>query len=168
MGGRRSEYRACMMQRTHGTARHARARAHAHVRSLVHASDTRLLLTTKTQLLAACEAQHASVGGNPSTMHLLAVSTSPIAPVGGRHTPNRTCWRQSTPKLHLFKLAVHACSAASRSGDMVTAYPCTPPPWLRWQGENGVQSFDLNGVGSISAIPPTQIICFVDHFNKLE
>jgi hypothetical protein len=31
-----------------------------------------------------------------------------------------------------------------------------------------VQSFDLDGVGSISAIPPRQITCFVEHFNKLE
>jgi hypothetical protein len=27
------------------------------------------------------------------------------------------------------------------------------PPWLSWQGESGVQSFDLDGVGSIPAIP---------------
>jgi hypothetical protein len=26
-------------------------------------------------------------------------------------------------------------------------------PWLNWQGENGVQSNDLDGVGSIPAIP---------------
>jgi hypothetical protein len=38
----------------------------------------------------------------------------------------------------------------------------------RWQGGSRVQSFDLDGVDSISAIPPTQITCFVDHFNKLE
>ncbi len=29
-------------------------------------------------------------------------------------------------------------------------------PLACWQGENGVQSFDLDGVGSIPAIPPTQ------------
>jgi hypothetical protein len=30
-----------------------------------------------------------------------------------------------------------------------------PPPWLShgWKGESGVQSYDLDGVGSISAIP---------------
>jgi hypothetical protein len=28
-----------------------------------------------------------------------------------------------------------------------------PPPWLRWQGESGVQSYDLDGVGSIPAMP---------------
>ncbi len=42
-----------------------------------------------------------------------------------------------------------------------------PPPWPSWQGESGVQSFDLDGVGSIPAIPPTQFTCFVDEFNKL-
>ncbi len=42
------------------------------------------------------------------------------------------------------------------------------PPWLSWQGESGFQSFDLDGVGSILAIPQTQITCFVDLFNKLE
>ncbi len=36
------------------------------------------------------------------------------------------------------------------------------------QGESQVQSIDLGGVGSMPAIPPTQIICFVDHFNELE
>jgi hypothetical protein len=40
-----------------------------------------------------------------------------------------------------------------------------PPPWLSLQGESGVQSFDLDGIGSIAAIPPTQITCFVDHGN---
>ncbi len=38
--------------------------------------------------------------------------------------------------------------------------------WLSWQGERGVQSFDLDGVGSIPVIPLMQIT-FVDHFNKL-
>ncbi len=42
-----------------------------------------------------------------------------------------------------------------------------PPPWPSWQGESGVQSFDSDGAGSIPATPPTQIICFVDEFNKL-
>ena len=32
--------------------------------------------------------------------------------------------------------------------------------------ETGVQSFDLDCVGSIPTIPPMQITCFVDHFNK--
>ncbi len=41
-----------------------------------------------------------------------------------------------------------------------------PPPWLSWQGESGVQSFDLDGVGSIPTIPPTHFICFIDEFNK--
>jgi hypothetical protein len=35
-------------------------------------------------------------------------------------------------------------------------------------GKSRVQPFDLDGVGSIPAIPPTQITCFVDHFNNLE
>ncbi len=43
-----------------------------------------------------------------------------------------------------------------------------PPPCPSWQGESRVQSFDLDCVGSIPAIPPTQFTCFVDHFNKLE
>ncbi len=45
-----------------------------------------------------------------------------------------------------------------------------PPPWLSWQGKSyqGVQLFDLDGVGSIRSISPTQITWFVDHFNKLE
>jgi hypothetical protein len=42
-----------------------------------------------------------------------------------------------------------------------------PPPWPSWQGESGVRSFDLDGVGSIPAIPPTQFTCFIDEFNKL-
>jgi hypothetical protein len=42
-----------------------------------------------------------------------------------------------------------------------------PPPWPSWQGESGVQSFDLDGVGSIPAIPPTQFTCFIDEFNRL-
>ncbi len=42
-----------------------------------------------------------------------------------------------------------------------------PPPRLSLQGESRVQLFDLDGVGSIPAIPPTQITCFVHHFNKL-
>jgi hypothetical protein len=42
-----------------------------------------------------------------------------------------------------------------------------PHPWTSWQGESGVQSFDLDGVGSIPAIPPTQFTCFIDEFNKL-
>jgi hypothetical protein len=33
---------------------------------------------------------------------------------------------------------------------------------VSWQGESGVQSYDLDGVGHA----PTQINCFVDHFNK--
>ncbi len=36
-----------------------------------------------------------------------------------------------------------------------------------WQGESGVQSFDLDGLGSIPAIPLTQFTCFIDEFNKL-
>ncbi len=31
-----------------------------------------------------------------------------------------------------------------------------------------VQSFGLDGVGSIPAIPPTQNTCLVDNFNKVE
>ncbi len=33
---------------------------------------------------------------------------------------------------------------------------------------SGVQSFDLDGAGSIPAISLTQITCFVDHFKKLD
>ncbi len=41
-------------------------------------------------------------------------------------------------------------------------------PWLfSWQGESGVQSLDLDGVGSIPAIPPTQITCFLMRLNQL-
>ncbi len=46
-----------------------------------------------------------------------------------------------------------------------------PPPWLSWQleGESWVQSYDLDAVGSILAMPrSTEITCFVDHFNKQE
>jgi hypothetical protein len=43
-----------------------------------------------------------------------------------------------------------------------------PLAWLGWQGESGAQSFGLDGVGSIPAIPPTQITCFVDRLNKKE
>jgi hypothetical protein len=42
-----------------------------------------------------------------------------------------------------------------------------PPPWPSWHGKSGVQSFDLDGVGSIPAILPTQFTCFIDEFNKL-
>ncbi len=31
------------------------------------------------------------------------------------------------------------------------------PPWLSWQGESSVQSFDLDSMGLIPAIPQTQI-----------
>jgi hypothetical protein len=41
-------------------------------------------------------------------------------------------------------------------------------PLAYLQGESGALSFDLDGVGSIPAIPPAQITCFVDHINKLE
>jgi hypothetical protein len=41
------------------------------------------------------------------------------------------------------------------------------PPWPSWQGEREVQSFDLDGVGSIPTIYPTQFTCFIDEFNKL-
>ncbi len=34
-------------------------------------------------------------------------------------------------------------------------------------GDIGVLSFDLDGVGSIHAIPPTKFTCFIDEFNKL-
>jgi hypothetical protein len=52
---------------------------------------------------------------------------------------------------------------------MVTAYQCPAvPPWLSWQGKSSVQSFDLDSMGSMPAIPPTQMTCFVDHYNKLE
>jgi hypothetical protein len=37
-----------------------------------------------------------------------------------------------------------------------------------WQGESGFQSFDLDGGGSIPAIPLMQIACFADHFSNLE
>jgi hypothetical protein len=45
----------------------------------------------------------------------------------------------------------------------------------RWPGFEGItlshaeeiQSFDLDCVGSIPAIPPTQFTCFIDEFNKL-
>jgi hypothetical protein len=36
------------------------------------------------------------------------------------------------------------------------------------KAKSGIQSVDLDGVGSIPAIPKMQIACFVDHFNKLE
>jgi hypothetical protein len=39
------------------------------------------------------------------------------------------------------------------------------PPWPSWQGKSGVQSYDLDSVGSIAL---TQITCFIDHFNKQE
>jgi hypothetical protein len=42
-----------------------------------------------------------------------------------------------------------------------------PPPWPSRQGESGVQSSDLDGVGSNPAIPPMQFTCFIDEFNKL-
>jgi hypothetical protein len=46
-----------------------------------------------------------------------------------------------------------------------------PPPWLSWQGESWIQSFDLDGIDSIPGnfppFPTMQITCFVDHFNKL-
>ncbi len=37
---------------------------------------------------------------------------------------------------------------------------CLQPPWLSWQGESWVQSFDLDGVGSIPDILPMQNTCF--------
>ena len=36
------------------------------------------------------------------------------------------------------------------------------------QSESGVQSYDLDGVGSIPAIPQRRLPAFVDHFNKQE
>ncbi len=35
------------------------------------------------------------------------------------------------------------------------------------QASGGVQSFDLDGMGTIPAIPPVQFTCFIDEFNKL-
>jgi hypothetical protein len=32
-------------------------------------------------------------------------------------------------------------------------YIVVPPPWLNWQGERGVQSYDLDGLGSMPAMP---------------
>jgi hypothetical protein len=63
----------------------------------------------------------------------------------------------------LRRLSRAAASIMIRAAQGVVA----PPPYPSWQGESGVQSFDLDGVGSIPAIPPTQFTCCIDEFNKL-
>ncbi len=63
--------------------------------------------------------------------------------------------------LYLYAHCTYICIDANACLDIVQ------PLWPSWQGESGVQSFDLDGVGSIPAIPPTQFTCFIDEFNKL-
>ncbi len=40
---------------------------------------------------------------------------------------------------------------------IVTSKSGSPPPWLSWQGESGVQSCDLDGVGSVPAMPQRRL-----------
>ncbi len=66
---------------------------------------------------------------------------------------------------------INAYNSTSNNATISSTLNVSPwpswPPWPSWQGESGVQSFDLDGVGSIPAISPTQFTCFIDEFNKL-
>ncbi len=59
------------------------------------------------------------------------------------------------------------CSAASASTCRHWSKTKVNYSKFDWKGESWVQSFDLDCVGSISAIPPTLFTCFIEEFNKL-
>ena len=89
--------------------------------SWVSATRAQATIHTHTQAHTNIEThahQHAPDGTRIQT-HPLANESAPVG------TRNRTVWHT---KPHL--LAVHACSAASRSDDMVT-YPCARRTWSR-------------------------------------